>query len=54
MTTEPREKRRTRFIAEKEEIEITGSKEPDPVQLQDADRVLGKILKNRRRRDNGE
>lgn len=54
MTVEPREQKRARFIAEKEEIEITGCKEPEPGQVRDADLVLGKILKNRKRGENGE
>lgn len=45
MDDTPKE-RRSRFIAESEDIEILGDKKPDPQQLVEAGRVLGKILKD--------
>lgn len=46
--TEPPEQRKSRFIAEEEDIEILGTKKPQPEQLQEADRVFGKILKDKK------
>lgn len=48
MTEDAQKERRSRFIADSEDIEILGNKKPDPQQLIEADRVLGKILKDKK------
>jgi hypothetical protein len=42
--------RKSRFIADIEDIEILGDKKPDPQQVMEAERVLGKILKDKRKK----
>lgn len=51
MTTENPERNKSRFIAEEEDIEIRGNKKPDPGQFRDAERVFGKILKDKRKNE---
>jgi hypothetical protein len=49
---EEEQKRATsRFIAEEEDIEILGNKKPDIRQMMEADRILGKILKDKKGKD---
>ena len=49
---EEQQKRTTsRFIAEEEDIEILGNKKPDPRQIMEADRILGKLLKDKKEKD---
>jgi len=44
----PAERKKTRFIAEEEDIEIIGTKKPDLEEVQDAKRVFEKILKDKK------
>ena len=46
--TDPSERKKSRFIAEEEDIEILGNKKPSPEELQGGKRVFGKILKDKR------
>jgi len=45
---EPSDRKKSRFIAEEEDIEILGNKKPRPEEIQDAKRVFGKILKDKK------
>ena len=42
---------KSRFIAEEEDIEILGSKKPNLRETLEADRVLAKILKDKKSKD---
>ncbi|MDD1728599.1 MAG: hypothetical protein LUQ50_05970 [Methanospirillum sp.] len=51
MMTEPQDKKKSRFIADEEDIEIIGNKMPDQQQVKNADRVFGKILKDKKNKN---
>lgn len=48
---EPPERKKSRFIAEEEDIELLGNRNPDPEQIREADQVFGKILKDKKKKE---
>ena len=49
--TESPERKKSRFIAEEEDIELTGNRKPDQKQIQEADKVFEKILKEKKKKE---
>jgi hypothetical protein len=48
MTPDKPDRKRSRFIAEDEDIEIRGNRKPDQHQIEEADQVFKKILKGKK------